>query len=179
MKETIETPRLILSRHKVSDFQDSVNLWNDEETVKFCGGARSRSTVWTKLLYHRGHWDHYGYGCYVVRLKETGEYVGEIGTNHFMRDSQPEYSPLMPEAGWVVNPKYHGKGIASEALTAIFEEADSSEDTIAHPICCIIDHGENEPSRAIARKFGFVQQPGTLKLGDEEVDLWIRQKGGK
>ncbi|CAG84024.1 acyl-CoA N-acyltransferase [Yarrowia lipolytica] len=175
MRDTIETDRLILSRHTVADFEDSVALWNDEETVKFCGGARPRATVWTKLLYHRGHWDHYGYGCYVVRLKEMGEYLGEIGTNHFMRDSDPAYSPLMPEAGWVVNPKYHGKGIATEALTAIFKEADASE-KITHPICCIIDHGENEPSRAIARKFGFKQQPGTVKLGDEEVDLWIREK---
>lgn len=99
--------------------------------------------------------------------------MGEIGINHFMRDSQPEYSPLMPEAGWVVNPKFHGTGIASEALRAIFKEVDAS-DKVKEKVCCIIDHGENEPSRAIARKFGFVQQEGTVRLGEEVVDLWIR-----
>ncbi|KAG5358337.1 hypothetical protein CJU89_4858 [Yarrowia sp. B02] len=167
--------RLTLNRLQVSDFEESVALWNDEETVKFCGGARPRSTVWMKVLYHCGHWDNFGYGCYAVRLKETGEYVGEIGINHFMRDSEPIYSPQMPEAGWVVNPKFHGQGFASEALSAIFREADAS-DKVTHSICCIIDQGENEPSRKVARKFGFKQQEGTIKLGDEKVDLFIREK---
>lgn len=49
----------------------------------------------------------------------------------------------------------HGKGYASEALTAIFAEADK---TLANgtPTCCLVA-SKNRASRALAVKFGFAQ----------------------
>lgn len=175
MTETITTERLILAPHKTADFDESAALWGNPETVKYIGGhTRPRSEVWTKLMYHKGHWETFGYGCYTLRHKETGQYLGEIGLNHFMRDSEPSYSSEMPEGGWVLDPTAQGKGYASEALKAILDKADSGT-RITNDICCLIDD-DNLASRALAKKFGFVQQPGKINLGGDECDLWVRKR---
>lgn len=177
----LTTPRLILNRHLVSDLVESTALWNDSLTLKSLGASpRSRDQVWTKLLFHRGHWDHYGYGCYTVRDKSSGRYLGEIGLKHYMRDMPAPYSDQIPEMAWLLHSDAHGKGYASEALTAIFAEADK---TLANgtPTCCLIAP-ENRASRALAVKFGFAQTDKirlAVATTDKEVDYYVRPAAGK
>lgn len=174
----LTTPRLILNRHVVSDLAESTALWNDLATLKALGvSPRSRDQVWTKLLFHRGHWDHYGYGCYTVRDKVNGRYLGEIGLKHYMRDTLAPYSDQIPEMAWLLHSDAHGKGYASEALRAIFAEADK---TMITPTCCLIAP-ENRASRSLAVKFGFAQTD-TIRLTaatDKEVDFYVRPAAGR
>ncbi|KAG5368895.1 hypothetical protein CKK34_2544 [Yarrowia sp. E02] len=170
MKETLTTARLVLRKHKVSDLAESMALWNDIPVLKALGTPpRSRAEVWTKLLYHRGHWDHYGYGCYTVRDKTNGRFLGEVGLKHYMRDAQLPYSDTIPEVGWLMHSHCHGKGYASEALGAVFAETDS---TLTVPTCCMIAP-DNQASRALAVKFGF-EKTDSLLLGNKVVDFFVR-----
>lgn len=173
MKQTLLTARLVLNKHQISDLAASHALWNDTSTLAALQTApRSRPEVWTKLLYHRGHWDHYGYGCYTVRDKQ-GLFLGEIGLKHYMRDVHPPgfYSDAVPEAGWVMHSSCQGQGYASEALRAIFDEVDR---TLEVDTCCMITR-DNVASQSVARRFGY-ELRGEVKLGDKQVDYFVRPR---
>ncbi len=109
----LETDRLILRPHVREDFDESYALWSDETVTRFIGGKPfSREEVWSRLLRYAGHWALLGYGYWVIREKNSGRFVGEIGFADYQRDIEP---PLgAPEIGWALMPSMHGIGYATE-----------------------------------------------------------------
>ena len=91
-----ETDRLILRPHVREDFDESYALWSDETVTRFIGGKPfSREEVWTRLLRYAGHWALLGYGYWVIREKNSGRFVGEIGFADYQREIEP---PLIAAA---------------------------------------------------------------------------------
>lgn len=60
-----------------------------------------------------------GYGYWAVEEKVSGHYVGELGFADFKRDIQPSIEG-MPELGWALVPRAHGKGYATEGRAENF-----------------------------------------------------------
>ena len=59
----IETPRLRLRPHRLSDKADHVAMWADERVTRFIGGQpRSEDVSWTKFLAAAGLWPVMGFG---------------------------------------------------------------------------------------------------------------------
>lgn len=148
----IETERLLLRAHRKADFPDSFAMWANPEVVRFIGGRPStEDEAWGRLHRYLGHWAIMNYGYWAVTEKESGRFVGEVGFADFKRPITPSFDGA-PEAGWALAPWSHGRGYATEALTAAHQwlgEHIHPERTV-----CIIDDA-NAPSLRIAEKFGY------------------------
>jgi RimJ/RimL family protein N-acetyltransferase len=148
----IETDRLTLRGHCPADFAASAAMWADPEVTRHIGGRpQSAEETWSRLLRYVGHWAVLGFGCWVVELKSTGGFIGEIGFADYKRDMHPSLNGT-PEIGWVFATQFHGQGFATEAVRAAVAWADQhfGEGQTA----CIIDP-ENVASIRVAEKCGY------------------------
>jgi RimJ/RimL family protein N-acetyltransferase len=148
----IETARLRLRRHRPSDLSDCAAMWGDERVTRFISGrASSEQQTWSRLLAYLGHWAVMGFGYWAIEEKSSKAFVGEAGLADFKRDvgAWPQGTP---ELGFVVAPRFHGGGYATECVAAILGWADSNlpcEQTV-----CIIDP-RNEASLRTAARAGY------------------------
>jgi len=148
----LSTPRLILRGHTLEDFDKTVEIWTDPLVRRyFHGPALTREDLWGKFLRQFGMWAVMGYGSWAVEEKETGAYIGIVGVFEVKRDIK---APLegMPEAGWTLAPRAHGKGYATEAARAALAW---TEARLGNPrMFCVIAQG-NKSSIRVAEKTGF------------------------
>ena len=148
----IETPRLILRGHRLSDVEDSYAMWSDPTTTRHIGGKPfTREEVWSRHLRYVGHWAIASYGIWHIRERGTDRFVGEAGIADFRRDLAYSFDGA-PEAAWVLAPWAHGHGFATEAMSAVLAWS-----AAAHPrTVCIIDI-DNAPSLRVAARLGYRQ----------------------
>ena len=147
---TLETERLTLRGHRVEDFEDCAALWGDPEVTRHIGGKPStKEEVWARLLRYVGHWAVVGFGYWVVRERNTGRFVGEVGLADFKRDITPSFEGA-PEAGWAIATWASGKGFATESVRAILAWADERFPRTV----CMIDEGHGASMR-VAVKCGY------------------------
>jgi RimJ/RimL family protein N-acetyltransferase len=148
---TLSTARLRLRSHRRDDFPHCLRLWGDPEVTRYIGGRPfTAEEVWGRMLRYAGLWSLMGFGYWAVEAKDAG-YVGDVGLADFHRGLEP---PLdgQPELGWALLPDHHGKGLATEAVSAAIAWAGSA---LPHAqLACLIDPG-NERSERVAQKCGF------------------------
>ncbi|MGO4571509.1 GNAT family N-acetyltransferase [Microvirga sp. 2TAF3] len=138
--------------HRTDDFDDCLAMWADSGVTRFIGGRPfTQEEVWSRLLRYVGHWSLLGYGFWAVEEKATGAFLGEIGFADFKRTIEPSLEG-MPEIGWVLIPKAHGKGYATEAVRAATAWGDTHFGE-ARTVCIISP--ENLPSIRVAEKCGY------------------------
>lgn len=148
----LETPRLRLRGHRADDHAALSAIWADPVVVRHIGGKPSTSPeAWMRLLRYPGLWNLLGYGYWAIEEKSTGRCIGDIGYADFKRDLTPSLDGL-PEMGWVLASDTHGKGYATEALTAVMAWGQSHFGE--HQAVCIIAP-ENAASIRLATKAGF------------------------
>ena len=136
----------------MADFGDSAALWADPEVVRYISGKPStRTEAWSRFQRQVGGWALLGFGAWTVRETASGRYVGEIGFGNFKREIDPPLGDA-PEAGWVLAPWSHGKGFASEAVSAALAWGDARFE--GPRTVCIIDP-ENAASLRVAAKAGY------------------------
>jgi RimJ/RimL family protein N-acetyltransferase len=159
---TIETGRLLLRAHRRDDFPALAALWTNPAVLEFIRAGTSESEVWSRLLRYAGLWPILGYGFWAVEEKATGRFVGDIGLADFARDLSPPIKGI-PEFGWVLDPSFHGRGYATEAVGAALQWAD--EVLGAQKTVCLIAP-DNKPSLRVAEKTGFTLESEALFLGE-------------
>jgi RimJ/RimL family protein N-acetyltransferase len=148
----LETPRLRLRRHELSDFAATERLWGDPSVVRYIGGVPAlRSEAWARLLRYVGHWELQGYGYWLVEERATGAFVGEVGLAEARREIVPSIEGI-PEAGWVLAPAMQGKGYAGEALDRVLRWSDT-ERGFPETVCLIAP--EHVRSIRTAERAGF------------------------
>jgi RimJ/RimL family protein N-acetyltransferase len=161
----IVTERLRLRRQRLEDFPAALELWTDPVVTRYIGGRPStEEEVWARLLRNVGHWELIGFGYWIVEDRDGG-LVGEVGFADHRRDLVPSLVGL-PELGWVLVPRAHGRGYATEAARAALDWADASLG--AERTACII-HPENAQSRRVAAKCGYVEVARTTYKGDPTI----------
>lgn len=165
MPPILTTSRLILRAHTAADFPGCFTLWSDPDVTRFIGGRPStQEEVWSRVLRYIGHWQALGYGYFVITERQTGAIIGEVGLADFQRDCTPPITD--PEAGWVLLPQYHGRGLAREALTALLAWSDQ---TMPRTVCMI--DLENAPSLRLAAALGYAEYARTIYKGAAAVLL--------
>lgn len=148
----IETPRLVLRRHRADDFPAYREMCADPEMARFSGKSPSGSEeAWMRLLRNIGHWSLMGYGFFAVEEKETGRLVGEAGLGDFRRQLGPALEGD-PEAGWGIARSLQGRGYATEAAAAALAWIEAHFG-VRRTICLI--HAENIASIRVAEKLGY------------------------
>jgi len=157
----LETLRLKLRPHRLSDFIYSAAMWADPFVAQYTSGKPlTEEESWTKFLRYAGHWQLLGFGYWAVEEKATGDFIGEIGFADYKRDLQPPLKGT-PEIGWVLASPAHGKGYATEAVRAAVAWGDAHF-RLARTACIIAP--ENLASIRVALKCGYRDpQPATYK----------------
>lgn len=149
----LETKRLLLRAHTPADFPFCFEMWSDETVVQFITGKVSTpQEVWARLLRYAGHWQFLGYGYFLAVEKATGVRVGEIGIAEYHRGPQLSDSEP-PEAGWAFLPRYHGLGLAYEAMVTVLDWA--ADQGITETTCRI--DPANAVSLRLAAKLGYLK----------------------
>lgn len=169
---TLETAKLRLRAHRSGDLGDCAAMWgNPVVTHHISPRPFTREEVWARLLRYVGHWALLGYGFWLIEDKATGRFVGEVGIAEFKREMDPPLTA--PEAGWVLAPWAQGRGLATEAVKAAVDWAESA--MAFQRIVCIIDRS-NFASHAVAAKCGFSKVDEAVRAG-QLVDVYERCGG--
>ncbi len=169
MAPTLHTDRLILSAHHPDDHDALAAIWSDPAVYRHIGGQpHSREEVWRQLLRHVGQWTLFGRGMWVLRDRQDGAVIGELGLMDGRRTMAPPL-PDLPEAGWTLGPAAHGRGLAREAMEAILGWADARG---IGATVCIIDPA-NTASIRLSQRLGYVRLGDSLYNG-RPVDVFRR-----
>ena len=168
----IETARLKMRGHRLDDLDDCVAMWSDPIVVRYIGGTPSTAQrTWLRLLAYRGHWSVMGFGYWAIEDKTTGSFVGEVGFADFKRDIASSMQNV-PELGWALVPRYHGKGYATEAVRAALAWGDAYFQA-ARTVCLIST--DNIASIRVAEKCGYREFEKT-DFGGEPTLFFVREK---
>lgn len=145
---TLTTSRLILRRMQPSDYLDMYEYASREEVTKYLLWSPHESKEYT-YRYLRSVQDLYKRGAFfdwALVLKQTGKMIGSCGFTTL----DPDH--LRAEIGYVLNPRYWGQGIASEAVSSVivyaFEELGANR-VEAHFMV------ENKPSLRVMERCGL------------------------
>ena len=127
-------------------------MWSDPLVTRFIGGKPSNEQqTWSRLLGYAGHWALMGFGYWAVVEKKSGAFVGEVGFADFKRNIDPRMRDV-PELGWAFASRVHGRGYASEAVSAAVAWGDAMFESI-RTVCLI--QPDNLASVRVAEKCGY------------------------
>jgi RimJ/RimL family protein N-acetyltransferase len=170
MAPVLYSGRLILRAHGPADLDASAAMWGDPSVVEHISGRPStRSQSWQRILTYAGLWSMLGYGYWAIEDRATGVFVGDVGLADFHRAIEPPLDGT-PETGWVIAPKFWGKGYATEAIRAAVAWADASLD-FDRTVCIVSP--TNQASLRVAGKAGYVDM-GIATMNDEPLRLFVR-----
>ena len=162
----LQTKRLTMRGHRLDDFADCAAMWADPVVTRYIGGKPlSEEEAWTRLLRYAGHWALMGFGYWAIEEKETGRFVGELGFADYKRDIEPSIKGV-PELGWALASKAHGKGYATEAVGAAVAWGDAHFGS-ARTVCLV--HPENLASIRVAEKCGYKEFQRTTYKGHPTI----------
>jgi RimJ/RimL family protein N-acetyltransferase len=159
---TLDTPRLILRRPAEADADGLAELYTDPRYMRFFGDGRTadHAAAWGAIAGSLGHWALRGFGFFAVEEKATGRFIGWSGL------LAPEGWPGV-EIAWGIAPRAWGRGIATEAATAVRDDAFTR---LRLKRLVSIIHPENTASIRVAMKLGArFERPiefhgGTMRL---------------
>lgn len=146
----LQTRRLTLAPLSLDHWEAYAHAWADPVMTAFIGGKpRTRQESWTKFTQAAGLWPLLGYGYWAFLDRQTGAFLGNGGLARFERGIAELEG--YPEAGWAFVPDAWGRGLATEAISAVLAWADRR---LKSEIRCIIDP-DNVASQKVAAKLGF------------------------
>lgn len=165
---TLKTDRLWLRAPTLADLDSLSSIRADERVGRTVGGTRTRQEVWFTMLRSYGLWQLFGYGYWVICLRESGDVIGEVGFADFKRGLEPDISGS-PEAGWIIAHDHWGQGYASEAVLAAHDWLDTHMPSRS---TCIINP-DNTASVKVAVRIGY-ERFSQAELGDSTVLMFQR-----
>jgi ribosomal-protein-alanine N-acetyltransferase len=161
----IETERLIIRRFSSDDWKDLYEYLSQEQVVKYepygvfteveCkreAGIRSRNKAFL-----------------AVCLKESGKLIGNI---YFAIQEPKEFATW--EIGYVFNPKYHGKGYATEGCRAVIDYGFKALKVRRVVAMCNPDNTSSWRllERLNMRREGYLRKNIYFKVNEKGEPLW-------
>jgi ribosomal-protein-alanine N-acetyltransferase len=167
----LETERLYLRRLTLDDADLMLAIWTDPAFVRYVGDRGVRTLEQAQEALKAGAFQlyaDYGYGPYAMVQKSDGTRIGICGL--FRRENLEE-----PDIGFALLPDYCGKGLASEAASAVLAHA---RDDLGLASIAAIVSPDNAASIALIRKLGLspagmITMPGE----DQEICLYRTEPG--
>ena len=111
----IESKRLMIVPYRQEHIDDFLEFYNHSETMKYVSTGRSDWSKDELLKRMKSLSGDELFGVYSVVLKPENKVIGEIS----FFDSYNKREKI--EIGYILNPKYHGKGYATEMLGAVLD----------------------------------------------------------
>ena len=167
---TINTARITLRAMRAEDFGRFAEIWATPEVVAYIGGEpRPKSKSWDAFLRNAGHWQITGFGQWAIQVHGQKPMAGQTGFFFGTRSLGDDFDPY-PEAGWILEPGSHRKGLGLEAARAAHDWFDR---VIAGRTVCMITP-DNAGSLKIASTLGYVPLREAEYQGDV-VQLMTRK----
>ena len=144
----LETERCIVRELSLLDLDALFELYADEDMDKYTESLYPyEEEKEFQRAYIENMYRFFGYGLWLVFLKEDGKLIGRAGLEHREYHEETEL-----ELGYLIGKSYQGMGYATEVCRAILDYA--KENTYFERINCVIEEG-NQPSIKLAEKLGF------------------------
>jgi len=171
----IKTDRLILAPPTAEDFEAFARLWTLPEVYHYIlGSPRPKAQSWAAFLGLFGCWAHLGYGMWLLKRRDTGVMIGQVGFLSALRGHGAGFDEY-PEAGWLFEASGQGQGYAHEAMTAALGWFDGAGR--ADRCVCMIDPA-NAASMRLADKLGFAKTR-LSPYEDTQLQLFERQNAAQ
>jgi RimJ/RimL family protein N-acetyltransferase len=162
----LETKRLILRKMEVEDAQFILELVNEAAFIRNIGdkGVRTLEDARNYILNGpAASYAKFGFGLYLVELRETGEAIGICGL--LKRDSLEDV-----DIGFALLEKFRRKGFAYESAAAVMEYG---RNALGVKRIVAITSPDNEGSIRVLEKIGLrfekmIRMPGS----DEDTRLF-------
>ena len=163
------TKRCVLREMTLEDLEDLIRLYEkpgitwrlDEKGERIPGFIEPLYPKEEEKRYQEAYisnmYGYYGYGRWAVVDRESGRLIGRAGLEHREYDSGVEL-----ELGYLIDPAFWHRGIATEVCQAILSFAGENLD---FPRINALTDRHNTPSLALLDKLGFVFLEDTLVTG--------------
>lgn len=119
MKTIFETDRLIIREWQDNEYDDLYEYASDENVTKFLSWPpyTSIDTAKERIAYLKNlYLEDSIVTEYCIEHKETKKVIGSIGIVNYKEKNEGEI-----EIGYVLNPKFQGKGFMTETLVNMFK----------------------------------------------------------
>ena len=109
---TLETERFLLRKLSLDDTDDMFEYANKSEVTEFLTWSPHPDKAFTfdYLAYLQNRYKSGDFFDWAIVYKESGKMIGTCGVTRFF------FQHNGAEIGYVVNPEYHGQGIATEVV---------------------------------------------------------------
>lgn len=165
MEIVIETKRLILRKFTVDDAAFMLELLNTPTWLRFIGDRNVRTLEESEQYLLNGNirsYHEYGFGFYVVVIKETQESIGICGI--VKREGLEDV-----DIGFAFFQQFMGKGYGYESASAVLHYA--LNDLKIRRIVAIVNP-ENLVSVALIKKIGL-QFEKMIQVSHKDIELML------
>lgn len=161
-----ETERLLIKEMEERDIPRLMEICAQETSRDACEGIAKPLTEELEgfVDYRTYMYELCDMGYWCVIKKDTGEIIGRAGIEPKYWDNRK----TVVELGYVIDENFRHQGFAYEACKAILQVAGERGAVYVH---CRIKK-DNQPSRQLARKLGFVKTDEHILQDREDMEIW-------
>lgn len=161
---TLATDRLILRAPKCEDFDAYADIACSDRGT-FLGGPFSREDAWADFCNATANWVLHGHGMWTIG--HAGDVAGFVILGFEPGDGEPEL-------GFMLLPRFEGRGIAREAATAARNHA---FETLGWSTLVSYIAAENARSVALARRLGAYRDTAAeAALNIAHMQVWRHER---
>jgi len=131
------------------DLDEMAQLLGDSDVMRFYDRPKTRKEAEAWIEWNLRLYANHGYGLWVLRLRDTGEFVGDCGLTQQLVDGRSYI-----EVGYHVRASLQRRGLATEAATACKRYA---ADQLGLDYLMAIIDPDNRPSQLVAEKMGLTE----------------------
>jgi RimJ/RimL family protein N-acetyltransferase len=151
------TSRLTFREMSADDLDDMAALLGDRQVMCYYPHPKSREEALAWITWNQRLYREHGHGLWLLRLRDTGEFVGDCGLTPQQVDGVTEL-----EVGYHVRATLQGRGLATEAAAAC---RDHARDVLGVDRLIAIIGLHNRPSQRVAEKLGLALERQTDNQG--------------
>ena len=159
----LETERLVLRKISVDDAEFIIELLNLPSFLRYIGDKEVRNAADAVRYIETGpiaSYERFGFGLYLVELKETGVSIGICGL--LKRDSLPDV-----DVGFAFLPSYWSQGYAFESASAVITYG---REVLGLRRIVAITSLDNSASMRLLEKIGLKFER-LIKLAEDEPEV--------
>jgi RimJ/RimL family protein N-acetyltransferase len=167
----LTTPRLRLLPWEARFEDDLIRLSSDPRVTRYLGDGRpwDRAFAVQRHRAHLAHWREHGYGWRAITSGGDGQVLGVAALTR-LGTMVPGLDESSIDIGWWVAPSHWGQGIATEAATAIRDEAFTD---LGAELLVARYQPTNEASGRIMVKLGMSHHSDITGRAGEHVRVYI------